>query len=127
IEIPTTRRVRWQQIAQRGVRDVQDRVNASRFTGPTWFERSLEEERVDLVWFVSHWLEEPNLPFVCTIWDLEHLRQPWFPELSKGGEWERRQSYFMRYLPKATRVVVSNEALTELLLRWFPIGTERVI
>jgi glycosyltransferase involved in cell wall biosynthesis len=127
IEIPSTRPVAWRTTALRGLRDVQDRLNVGRPSASTWFERSLRENRIDLVWFASHWLEETNLPYVCTIWDLEHLRQPWFPELSADGEWERRHNYFMRRLPKATRVVVSNEALTELLLRWFPIGHERVI
>lgn len=127
IEIPSTRPVRWRLSALRGLRDVQDRMNAPRASVPTWFEKSLEEQKIDLVWFASHWMEDTDIPYVCTIWDLAHLEQPWFPELSADGEWERRQHYFTRYLPKATRVIVPNEALTELMLRWFPIGRERVI
>jgi glycosyltransferase involved in cell wall biosynthesis len=127
IEIPSTRPVRWRLTALRGLREVQDRMNAPRTSVPTWFEKSLAEQRIDLVWFASHWLEDTEIPYVCTIWDLAHLEQPWFPELSADGEWERRQHYFQRYLPKATRIIVPNEALTDLLLGWFPIGRQRVI
>jgi glycosyltransferase involved in cell wall biosynthesis len=127
IEIPSTRPVRWRLSALRGLRDVQDRMNAPRASVPTWFEKSLKDQKADLVWFASHWMEDIDLPYVCTIWDLAHLEQPWFPELSQDGEWERRHHYFTRYLPKATRIIVPNEALTDLLLRWFPVGQQRVI
>jgi glycosyltransferase involved in cell wall biosynthesis len=128
IRISTARRDRWRTGALRGVRDVQDRLNAPRVGGDMWLERSLEEQGVDLVWFGSNWLENiGNVPFICTVWDLAHLQQPWFPEVSIHGEWERRHNYYSRILPKATRIVVPNDGLTDLLLPWFPVGRDRII
>ncbi len=76
----------------------------------TWFERSLAEHGVDLVWFATNYAEDCDQPFIFTVFDVEHARQPWFPEVSANGEWEQRHHYFSRYIPKATRVIVPNEA-----------------
>lgn len=127
IKVPFNRLARARRSAIIGLRDFQDRRNAPRLPWRTWFEKSLEQNDIDLVWFISHYLEECDQPFICTIWDLAHLEQPWFPEVSQAGEWERRHVYFSRYLPKATRIIVPNRAGREVLLRNFPVGDARVM
>jgi glycosyltransferase involved in cell wall biosynthesis len=108
-------------------RDAQDRLLGSRpLHVSTWLERSLRKNGVDLVWFSTPYAEECDLPYVFTVWDLEYLDQPWFPEVSRKGEWERRDHQYSRYLRKATRVIVPNEAGREQLLRLFPLRPERV-
>lgn len=107
--------------------DIQDRLPVPRFGPRTWFERSLDREGVDLVWFATHYAEDTDRPYIFTILDLQHLLQPWFPEVSADGEWGRRQHYFGRHLLRATRVIVPNKAGEQQLLRHFPIGSERVL
>src|SRR4029077_2462839 len=79
------------------VREAQDRLGSPRFGPSTWFERSLAENEVDFVWFATNYAEDCDQPFLFTIFDVEHVRQPWFPEVSAGGEWERRHHYFSRH------------------------------
>jgi glycosyltransferase involved in cell wall biosynthesis len=64
---------------------------------------------------------------VFTVFDVEHARQPWFPEVSADGEWERRERYFARHILKATRVIVPNEAGREQIVHHFRINPERVL
>ena len=58
---------------------------------------------------------------------MEHARQPWFPEVSANGEWEQRHHYFSRYIPKATRVIVPNEAGREQVVRYWRIESDRFL
>ena len=109
------------------VRDAQDRLGAPRIGPSTWFERSLEERGVELVWFATNYAEDCNRPFVFTVFDVEHARQPWFPEVSADGEWERRHHYFSRYIPKATRVIVPNEAGRGQVMRYWRIEEDRFL
>jgi glycosyltransferase involved in cell wall biosynthesis len=110
-------------------REVQEHALGVRpLSGRTWFERSLDRERIDLVWFGTQRAEDcRGRPFVFTMWDLQHLEQPWFPEVSADGEWELRQVFFSRYVPRATRIIVPNDAGREELLRHFHVGPERVL
>src|SRR5262249_15477105 len=67
------------------------------------------------------------LPYVMTVFDIEYVRQPWFPEVSADGEWERRHHHYSRYIPKATRVIVPNEAGRDQVVQHFRINPERVL
>lgn len=128
VRVPQTPRERARRVAIHAARDARDRLNLPRGGARTWFERSLAERGVELVWFASHHVEDCDpQPFVCTIWDLAHLTTPWFPEVGAGGEWERRRHYFDRMLPRAACVIVPNAALTDVVTANYPIGRERVL
>jgi glycosyltransferase involved in cell wall biosynthesis len=109
------------------VREAQDRLGAPRLGPSTWFERSLEGNGVEFVWFATNYAEDCDQPFLFTVFDVEHVRQPWFPEVSAGGEWERRHHFFSRYIPKATVVIVPNEAGRDQVERHWRIQPDRFL
>ena len=109
------------------LREAQDRLGAPRIGPGTWFERSLAERDVDLVWFATNYAEDCEQPFIFTVFDVEHARQPWFPEVSANGQWEQRHHYFSRYIPKATRVIVPNEAGRDQVERYWRIEADRFL
>lgn len=125
--IPYSRRERYRRAAVYGLRDLLDHPGLYRSGFRTWFERSIAEQHVDVVWFVSNYVEECGVPFVMTIFDIEHARQPWFPEVSAAGQWEQRHRYYSRFIPKATRVVVPNEAGRDQIVHHFRANSERVL
>lgn len=59
---------------------------------------------------------ETKLPFVVAIHDLQHRLQPEFPEVSAGGEWERRENLFRNAARYATLVVTDSEVGREDIL-----------
>jgi glycosyltransferase involved in cell wall biosynthesis len=77
---------------------------------PSRLDRQLDADGADLVWFISNHVEECDRPYIFTLWDLAHREAPWFPEVRRGGEWERRELHYRRWLPRATRVIVPNAA-----------------
>ena len=112
----------------RALRDFQDRVLGVRMVSlSTAFERSLRHHAIDMVWFTTHYAEDCGLPYIATVFDLEYLDQPWFPEVSANGEWEIRHAHYSRYLPKATRVVVPNESGREQVMRHFGLRASRIL
>lgn len=127
--LPLTRRSVAARAAVRVLRDLQDQwLVIPRVVRPrTWFERSVAREGVELVWFATPYAEECDRPFIFTIWDLEYLDLPWYPEVSRGGEWERRDAHYRRYLPKATRVIVPNASGAEQVRRHFGLRPERLL
>ena len=129
IAIPMGRAAMIRRGIVRAIRDTQDRVGAPRRRGltTTWFERSLEEQRVDFVWFATYYAEDCQLPYIFTVLDIEYLLQPWFPEVSRAGEWERRHYYFSRYIPKATRVIVANETGAQQVRKRFGLASKSLL
>lgn len=129
IRLPSGRRALAARRLVRLGREAQERALGIRpLSGRTWFERSLDREGIDLVWFGTPPAEDcGNRPFVFTVWDLQYLEQPWFPEVSANGEWELRQAFYSRYVPRATRIIVPNVAGREQVLRHFHVGPDRVL
>jgi glycosyltransferase involved in cell wall biosynthesis len=118
-------------LRQRGLemtRDVQDaRLGIRPVRARGWLDRQLADGGAELVWFASSYAEDVDLPYIFTVWDVEYMRQPWFPEVSRSGEWELRDRYYTRYLTKATRVIVPNLAGTGQLLRYYRLDPERIL
>jgi glycosyltransferase involved in cell wall biosynthesis len=128
IAIPMGRAAMIRQRVVRRLRDRQDQLGAPRsHRFRTWLERSLEDQDADFVWFATYYAEDCQLPYIFTVLDIEYLRQPWFPEVSKAGEWERRHYYFSRYIPKATRVIVPNERGRQQVAEGFGIEPGRLL
>jgi glycosyltransferase involved in cell wall biosynthesis len=108
--------------------DVQDKVIGKRLVHVrTPLQRRLDRDGIDLVWFLTTYAEDVDLPFLCTVFDLEHRIKPWFPEVRAFGEFERRERFYHRYLPKATRVIVPNEAGVEQVGRFYRVPPENCL
>jgi glycosyltransferase involved in cell wall biosynthesis len=129
VRLPSGRRALAARRLVRLGREAQERALGIRpLSGRTWFERSLDREGIDLVWFGTPPAEDcGNRPFLFTVWDLQYLEQPWFPEVSANGEWELRQAFYSRYVPRATRIIVPNRAGSEQVLRHFHVAPDRVL
>lgn len=67
--------------------------------------RALRGAGVDLVWSLGNGTPTFDLPYVATVWDLQHRLQPVFPEVS-GEEWVGRERRLWRELGQAALVVV---------------------
>lgn len=59
---------------------------------------------------------ETRLPSVVAIHDLQHRLQPEFPEVSAGGEWERREYLFRNAARYATLILTDSEVGREDVL-----------
>jgi glycosyltransferase involved in cell wall biosynthesis len=113
----------------RGVRRLQDDVLElpRRVARHTALERHMDAQGIDLVWFTTQFAVEVGRPYVYTLWDLAHMTQPWYPEVSADGIWEQRHSFFRRVLEPATAVIVANEAMRDLVADAYTIGPERLL
>jgi glycosyltransferase involved in cell wall biosynthesis len=72
-------------------------------------EGELRRNKVDLVWNLGQALPATDVPFLTIVWDLQHRLQPFFPEVSAGGEWAARERLFGTSLRRAAGVIVGTE------------------
>lgn len=91
-----------------------------------WFERSLRKHSVEMMWFVTPAFYPVDIPYVYTIWDLQHRLQPWFPEVSSQGRWEFRETYFQHALKRAVAVITPNDVGRDEAVQFYQVPKERV-
>ena len=81
---------------------------------------------IDLMLFPTPEYERVDIPFVVTIWDLEHRRHPYFPELGARGEWDAREHTFRNAVQRATFVITGTQVGRDEIVRFYNVDPERV-
>lgn len=84
-------------------------------------------ETVDVIWFITpfHELIE-DIPFITTLWDLQHRVQPYFPEVGARGNWQRRELLHGTLLPRASYIVVGTEAGKKEIVNFYRVPEARI-
>lgn len=90
------------------------------------FERIAKSHNIDFVWFPIPSTIPVNIPYLATLWDLEHRIQPYFPEVSDNGIWENREAFYSRYLPRASIIVVGTEIGRKEIEHFYQVPSERI-
>jgi len=93
------------------------------------FDSLLKKHKIDLLWFVTPEYEDTEIPFIITVWDLQHRLQPFFPEVSvgyDGYEWERRERYYRSILPRAAYILTGTQEGKHELMRFYNISEDRI-
>jgi glycosyltransferase involved in cell wall biosynthesis len=86
-----------------------------------------KKNHVDLIWFVTPAYEPTNIPYLATVWDLQHRLQPWFPEVGNLREWEGRETYFGPLFKRATCIITPNKAGLKELSLFYQVPEDRIL
>ena len=81
---------------------------------------------VDLVWFLTPDPPAIDVPYIATVWDLQHRLQPFFPEVSTQGEWARREAHQSEVVRRAASVIVANETARQELQQFYGVAAPRI-
>jgi glycosyltransferase involved in cell wall biosynthesis len=94
---------------------------------PGKFQRLAERHGVQLMWFAGVGVyDSPDVPYVATIWDLQHRLQPFFPEVSSKGLWDQRELISSYFLRRAAFCITGTEAGKNEVERFYQLDSERI-
>jgi glycosyltransferase involved in cell wall biosynthesis len=82
---------------------------------------------LDLICYLQPWVGEIlDIPYISTVWDLQHRLQPFFPEVSLFNEFDRREEMYRRSLQRAAYIITPNEVGKQEIVRFYQVAPERV-
>ena len=90
-------------------------------------EQLCRETGVQFMWFVGAEAVQIDLPYMAIVWDLQHRRQPWFPEVSAGGTWRHRENFYGEFLRRASIIIAGTEAGREEIERFYQVTSDRIL
>lgn len=90
------------------------------------FERQMRSLGVELVWIAGGNHDTYEIPYVTTLWDVQHLTHPWFPEMSRNWQWEHRELFLSRHLRRATSIIVGTRVGKDQVIRCYGIPEDRI-
>ncbi len=86
----------------------------------------IDQDDIDIIWSFTPSCPVINKPFILTVWDLQHRLQPYFPEVSHGREWERRENQYQHSLSKASYIITGTERGKQEIQCFYGTDPERI-
>ena len=105
--------------------EVQDNIGENGFVKRSGFNERANEYLsslgIDLMIYPIAWSFsfECGIPYIVVVHDLQHRIQPEFPEVSAGGEWNRREVLNRNAIKYAAAVFVDSEVGKEDVLEYY--------
>jgi hypothetical protein len=91
-------------------------------------ERFIHESEIDVVWFLTPLGAPVSVPYIATVWDLQHRRLPIFPEVrTMGWDWDAREQTYRAALPQATRVVTGTHTGKNEIVQCYGVNPENIV
>jgi glycosyltransferase involved in cell wall biosynthesis len=85
-------------------------------------------EQIDLVWLMQPWSEPLPIPYIATVWDLEHRKQPYFPEVSiDGWTFSGREIVYNALLPRASMIITGTQAGKDEIVHYYRVNPANVV
>jgi glycosyltransferase involved in cell wall biosynthesis len=91
-----------------------------------YVKESLSTKKIDLTWSFVPSCPTMEIPYITTVWDLQHRLQPYFPEVSLEGEWQTREQFFKEILQRATYIITGTEQGKREVEKFYNIASERI-
>jgi len=89
-------------------------------------EKLIKIHDIDILWFVSLGFIPASLPYIVSTWDLQHRLQPWFPEVSHNGQWERRERNHAKMLRSASIILTGTEEGKKEVEYFYQVPTHNI-
>jgi len=82
----------------------------------------------DSAWFMTGGGFPPPLPlpYLATVWDLQHRTHPYLPEMQKDNEWIYREEKTRLYLQQAAAVVVGTQIGAQEISNFYNVPAEKI-
>jgi len=81
---------------------------------------------VDVVWCLVPYCLTMEIPYLFTVWDLQHQLQPYFPEVSTKDEWNVRERNYAVPLRRAAVILTGTQTGKDQIERFYQIPAERI-
>jgi glycosyltransferase involved in cell wall biosynthesis len=88
---------------------------------------AIDRYKLDIVWFMVVSASPLPVPFIATVWDLEHRKQPYFPEVSvTGWTWEEREQIYKAALPRASFIITGTQVGKDEITHYYGVNPNNV-
>lgn len=86
----------------------------------------IRDEFIDVTWSLTPACFSTAVPFITTVWDLQHRLQPFFPEVSLKDEWDQREKGYSALLGKAAYVITGTNTGKLEIENFYRVPGERI-
>ena len=93
----------------------------------TKLDRICSENEIDLVLFLDnvHTIHT-NFPFITIVYDIDHLKYPFFPEYSKDYKWYKRENSLSNHFKRASGIISGTDYGIDQIKEYYGIPKNKL-
>ena len=89
-------------------------------------DEAAEKLGMECIWYMTPVYRPVNIPYIATVWDLQHRLQPWFPEVGNHQEWQIRENIYSNLIQRAAYVITGTKTGQDEISFFYQIPKERI-
>ncbi len=89
-------------------------------------DKAVKLNKIDILWYATQYFEPVDIPYIFTVWDLNHRIHPYFPEVSVNKMWLRREEVCRNIIPRATYILTGTETGKQEIIKYCNILEKRI-
>lgn len=90
--------------------------------------QKLHKSNIDIVWSLEPMSFPLAIPYVTTLWDIQHRITPFFPEVSsEDDQWIKRERAVSRVLKQASLILVGTKRGSEEIRNAYGVEPQRIL
>ncbi len=93
---------------------------------PNFILNSLQSNCIDIIWELGLDSLTMEVPYISTVWDLQHRSQSYFPEVSVKGEWDEREKKFATKFRRSAFIFTGTEVGKAEIEKFYQVPAERI-
>jgi glycosyltransferase involved in cell wall biosynthesis len=129
VQVNGLRRRAWTAFAKRRINRVFSHalLLPAPFASESWLDPFILAAGIDLFINLGPDAISMSVPYVCAVFDLQHRYQPFMPEASARGYWERWDEQYRQTLGRATYVITGTRVGRREIERFYQVPRERIL
>ncbi len=88
--------------------------------------KTLLQNKIEIIWNLTQKCLSMEIPYIATVFDLQHRLQPYFPEVSNNREWLVRDRLFDQMLRRASLVLTGTEVGKKEIEFFYQVPPQRI-
>lgn len=97
------------------------------FENESWIDPHIQRQGIEFFLNLGPDAVTTQVPYMSTVFDLQHRYQPFMPEVSGSGYWERWDEKFRRVLGRAAYVITGTCAGRDEVMQYYQVSKEKIL
>ncbi len=82
--------------------------------------------KIGVLWYATQYFEPVDIPYIYTVWDLDHRVYPFFPEVSVNKNWTLREEMYRNIVPRAAYILTGTELGKQEIIKFYNVLENRI-
>jgi|UPI00038078C4 glycosyltransferase involved in cell wall biosynthesis len=121
---------RWQRKLVITANNLCQKINLNiKFPEKNLVEKLIIDSGIEIIWYLelgTYNYPTVELPYITTVWDLEHRNHPYFPEVSAAGKWEKREKSYSHKIQRAAVIITGTQAGKAEIERFYQVVPKNI-